>query len=204
MTKAVTLAITGASGAPYALRLIQCLVAAQCRIELLISSAAEVVIDQETELKLPPAGEDVQAQQEYLWQQFPGSEGVLRLYGRSDWFSPVASGTSAPRDMVICPASGGTLSAVAHGASNNLIERAADVALKERRRLIMVTREAPLSTVHLRNMLTLSEMGVVILPASPGFYQHPSSVEDMVDFIVARILDQLQLEQTLLPRWGES
>ena len=106
--------------------------------------------------------------------------------------------------MVICPASGGTLSAVAHGASNNLIERAADVALKERRRLIMVTREAPLSTLHLRNMLSLSEMGVVILPASPGFYQHPKSVADMVDFVVARVLDQLQVEQALLPRWGET
>lgn len=202
MSRAVTLAITGASGALYALRLIQCLVAAQCRIELLISRAAEVVIGQETNLELP-GGDDPQAQQAFLWRHFPGSEGLLRVYGRDDWFSPVASGTSAPRDMVICPASGGTLSAVAHGASNNLIERAADVALKERRRLIMVTRETPVSTVHLRNMLSLSEMGVVILPASPGFYQHPKGVADMVDFVVARVLDQLQIDQHLLPKWGE-
>lgn len=203
MSKAITLAITGASGAPYAMRLIECLVAAEYRIELLISRAAEVVIEQETQLKLPASSEGVQAQQEHLWGYFPGSEGLLRLYGREDWFAPVASGTSAPRDMVICPASGGTLSAVAHGASNNLIERAADVVLKERRRLIMITRETPVSTVHLRNMLTLSEMGVVILPASPGFYQHPKSVDDIVDFVVARVLDQLQIDQALLPRWGE-
>lgn len=205
MSKAVTLAITGASGAPYALRLIECLLAARCRIELLISSAAEVVIRQETSLLLPSAeGDCVEAQQAFLWQRYPGAEGLLKLYSRQDWFSPVASGTSAPRDMVICPASGGTVSAVAHGASNNLIERAADVVLKERRKLIMVTRETPLSTVHLRNMLTLSEMGVVMLPASPGFYQHPTAIEDLVDFVVARILDQLQIDQSLLPRWGEN
>ena len=105
--------------------------------------------------------------------------------------------------MVICPASGGTLSAIAHGASNNLIERAADVALKERRRLILVPREAPYSQVHLENMLKLTQMGALILPASPGFYMQPRSVDELVDFIVARILDQLGIDQDLLPRWGE-
>ena len=117
--------------------------------------------------------------------------------------APVASGSSSPASMVICPASGGTLSAIASGASNNLIERAADVALKERRQLILVPRETPYSEIHLKNMLSLTQMGAVILPASPGFYQNPEGLEDLVDFIVARILDQLQLPHTLLPKWGE-
>ena len=105
--------------------------------------------------------------------------------------------------MVICPCSTGTLSAVATGASNNLIERAADVCLKERRQLILVPRETPFSTLHLQNMMTLSQMGAVILPASPGFYRQPKNIADLVDFVVARILNQLQIEHELLPRWGE-
>ena len=105
--------------------------------------------------------------------------------------------------MVICPASGGTLSAIAYGASNNLIERAADVALKERRQLIVVPREAPYSQIHLENMLKLTQMGAVVLPASPGFYMQPRTVEELIDFVVARILDQLGVPQTLMPRWGE-
>jgi 4-hydroxy-3-polyprenylbenzoate decarboxylase len=117
--------------------------------------------------------------------------------------APVASGSGAPSAMVVCPCSTGCLSAIATGASNNLIERAADVALKERRQLILVPREAPYSTVHLENMLKLSQMGAVILPASPGFYHKPESVDDMVDFVVARILNQLGIEQDLLARWGE-
>lgn len=116
--------------------------------------------------------------------------------------APVASGSGAPSSMVICPCSTGTLSAIACGASNNLIERAADVALKERRKLILVPRESPYSTIHLENMLALSRMGAVILPASPGFYHRPQRVEDLVDFVVARILNQLGIENALLPRWG--
>ena len=115
----------------------------------------------------------------------------------------VASGSGAPSSMVVCPASTGTLSAIACGASNNLIERAADVALKERRQLILVPREMPLSAIHLQHMLSLTQMGATIMPASPGFYRQPQSVADLVDFVVARILDHLGVEQTLLPRWGE-
>ena len=117
--------------------------------------------------------------------------------------APVASGSGAPASMVICPCSTGTLSAVATGASNNLIERAADVALKERRQLILVPRETPFSAIHLEHMLKLSQLGAVILPAAPGFYHRPDSVAAMIDFIVARILNQLGIDHQLMPRWGE-
>lgn len=196
----VTLALTGASGAQYGLRLLQCLLAANCRVYLLISQAAEVVIHTETSIELPI---DIEEQQLFLSARFSAFDEQLQVFGRDDWFSPVASGSSSPSSMVICPASGGTLSAIAHGASNNLIERAADVALKERRELIVVPRETPYSAIHLENMLKLTQMGAVILPASPGFYMRPNSIEDIIDFIVARILDQLNIEQDILPRWGE-
>lgn len=199
-TRTITLAITGASGADYGLRLLQQLIAANCRVYLLISSAAQVVIRTETPLNPP---EDFAAQT-LFWQQWSqAAPDQLRLLARDDWFAPVASGSSSPASMVICPASGGCISAIACGASNNLIERAADVALKERRQLIIVPRETPYSQIHLENMLKLTRMGAVILPASPGFYQKPQSVGDLVDFIVARILAQLGLEQSLLPPWGE-
>ncbi|QIL88359.1 UbiX family flavin prenyltransferase [Microbulbifer sp. SH-1] len=200
-SKTVTLAITGASGAQYGLRLLQCLLAAQVRVWLLLSDAARVVINTETEVMLP---EDEERTASYLRELYGAEEDQLILFGRRDWFSPVASGTGAASSLVICPASGGTLSAVACGASNNLIERAADVALKERRQLILVPREAPYSEIHLENMLKLTRMGAVILPASPGFYQRPQSVQDLVDFVVARILSQLDIEQTLLPPWGNT
>ncbi len=209
---AITLALTGASGAQYGLRLLQCLLLAGRDVALLLSSAAQVVIAAETDVRLPMskdgASEQEQADflQRYLAPLASGNGtnvGKVVVYGKEDWFAPVASGSSAPRSMVICPASGGTLSAVASGASNNLIERAADVALKERRQLIFVPREAPYSAVHLENMLKLTQMGAVIIPASPGFYQRPKTIDDLVDFVVARILDQLDIPQTLVPRWGE-
>jgi 4-hydroxy-3-polyprenylbenzoate decarboxylase len=201
-TKTVTLALTGASGAQYGLRLLECLLAANCRVYLMISRAAEVVIRTETNMVLPEA--DVDSQLEVLRRHYRvKNDDQLVIFSREDWFAPVASGSSSPSSMVICPASGGTLSAIAQGASNNLIERAADVALKERRQLIIVPRETPYSQVHLENMLKLTQMGVVVLPASPGFYQNPKSIDDLVDFIVARILDQLDIEQKVLPRWGE-
>jgi len=181
------------------------LLALDCQVYLLLSRAAEVVIDTETSLGLPESESDYSliAQQEFLEKTYSAKEGQLQLFSREDWFSPVASGSSSPASMVICPASGGTLSSIAHGASNNLIERAADVALKERRQLIVVPRETPYSQVHLENMLKLTQMGAVVLPASPGFYSQPISIQDLIDFVVARILDQLALPQHLMPRWGE-
>lgn len=198
--RSITLAITGASGAQYGLRLLQCLLAANCKVYLMLSSAAEVVIRTETDLDLPA---DFEQQQDFLNEIFSADEEQLQLLAKDDWFSPVASGSSSPRSMIVCPASGGTLSAIAHGASNNLIERAADVALKERRQLILVPREAPYSQIHLENMLKLTQMGAVIIPASPGFYMQPQTINELIDFIVARILDQLGIEQDLMPRWGE-
>ncbi|WP_461535741.1 flavin prenyltransferase UbiX [Spongorhabdus nitratireducens] len=195
----ITVAMTGASGAQYGLRLLECLVRANCQIYLMISSAARVVLETETDEMLP---EDADQTSAYLEQRFEAAEGQIRVFHKEEWMAPVASGSGAPSKMVVCPCSTGSLSSIATGASNNLIERAADVALKERRQLILVVRETPLSEIHLENMLKLTRMGAVILPASPGFYNRPETVEDMVDFVVARVLSQLGIEQALQPRWG--
>lgn len=200
MSKTIALAITGASGAQYGLRLLELLLASDCRVYLMISRAAEVVIRRETDVVLPQTFSEQKA---WFQRHFSPKEGQLQLFSSEDWFAPVASGSSALDALVICPASGGTLSALANGASNNLIERAGDVALKERRKLIIVPRETPYSQIHLENMLKLTQMGAVILPASPGFYQYPKTIDDLVDFVVARILDQLDVKQTILPAWGQ-
>ena len=198
--QSITLAFTGASGAQYGLRLLECLLAADCQVYLMISKAAEQVIATETELELP---DSMPAQQRLLAQSYGAEDGQLLLLDKQDWFSPPASGSSSPSSMVICPASGSTISAIAHGASKNLIERAADVALKERRQLIVVPREMPYSEIHLENMLRLTRMGAVVMPASPGFYHQPTGINDLVDFVVGRILDHLEIKQTIMPRWGE-
>ncbi|MEX1033134.1 MAG: flavin prenyltransferase UbiX [Cellvibrionaceae bacterium] len=198
--RTVTLAMTGASGAQYGLRLLECLLAADCQVYMMISQAAQTVIATETELELP---DSLIEQQRLLAHSFNAEEGQLLLLDKQDWFSPVASGSSSPSSMVICPASGGTLSSIAGGASNNLIERAADVALKERRQLIIVPREMPYSEIHLENMLKLTRLGAVIMPASPGFYHQPAGIGDLVDFVVGRILDHLGIQQAIMPRWGE-
>ena len=198
--RTITVAMTGASGAQYGLRLLQCLLEADCRVYFLISAAAQVVVATETDVQLPG---DPAALGEALRRRYAAGADQLQVFARDQWTAPVASGSSAPASMVICPCSTGTLSAVASGASNNLIERAADVALKERRQLILVPRETPYSEIHLENMLKLTRMGAVIMPASPGFYQRPHSVGDIVDFMVARVLDHLGVEQTLLARWGD-
>ncbi|WP_203301286.1 flavin prenyltransferase UbiX [Marinobacter sediminum] len=199
--RTVNLAFTGASGAQYGMRLLQCLVAAGCRVNVMVSRAAQVVIATETELKLPGTPP---AMQEFLTDWADAEPGQILVFGRDDWFAPPASGSGEKAPLVVCPCSTGTLSALATGASDNLIERAGDVALKERRQLILVPREAPFSEVHLENMLKLTRMGAVIMPASPGFYHKPDSVQDLVDFIVARLLDHLGIAQDLMPRWGEA
>ncbi len=196
---AVTLAITGASGAAYALRLMECLIGAGRSIYVLVSAPGQMVLSMEADLKLP--GQPAQLAQ-LLQQRYAAAPGQIRAFGREQWTAPVASGSSAPRAMVVCPCTTGTLSAIACGASNNLIDRAADVVLKEGGKLILVPRETPLSAVHLANMLRLARLGVVILPANPGFYHRPQNVGDLVDFVVARILDQLGVEHSLVPRWG--
>jgi len=199
--RTVNLAFTGASGAQYGMRLLQCLVAAGCRVNVMVSRAAQVVIATETELKLPGSPP---AMQEFLTDWADAEPGQILVFGRDDWFAPPASGSGEKAPLVVCPCSTGTLSALATGASDNLIERAGDVALKERRQLILVPREAPFSEVHLENMLKLTRMGAVIMPASPGFYHKPDSIQDLVDFIVARLLDHLGIAQDLMPRWGEA
>ena len=196
----VTLALSGASGMAYGLRLLECLLAAEVRVTLLLSQAAHIVAKQELGIALPARAGDLEKQ---LSAGLGAQDGQLRVFGREDWNAPVASGSNPADAMVVCPCSMGTLAAIAHGLSDNLIERAADVMLKEQKKLILVPREAPFSTLHLENMLALSRMNAVILPANPGFYHRPQSVEDMVDFIVARILDQLGIQHELMARWGE-
>lgn len=199
--KTVTLALTGASGLAYGLRLLECLLAQGAEVRLLLSQAAQVVAAQELGLTLPSRPAELE---QWFGDRHPGLPGRLRVFGREDWFAPVASGSGVSGAMVVCPCSMGTLAAIAHGLSDNLIERAADVSLKEGRKLVLVPREAPFSALHLENMLKLARLGAVILPANPGFYHHPQRIEDLIDFIVARILDQLGLDHALLPRWGEA
>jgi len=195
----VTLALSGASGMAYGLRLLECLIQAELQVYLLLSQAAHIVAKQELGVTLPARASDLEKQ---LSRGMGARDGQLRVFGREDWNAPVASGSNPADAMVVCPCSMGTLAAIAHGLSDNLIERAADVMLKENRKLILVPRETPFSTLHLENMLTLSRMNAVILPANPGFYHRPQSIEGVVDFIVARILDQLGIGHTLMARWG--
>jgi len=195
----ITLAITGASGANYALRLIECLIAANYRLYILCSSAGRIVLDTEVGLKLPASPDTAS---KLLTEKFNAKAEQITVFGKEQWFSPVASGSAAPKQMVVCPCTTGAVAAICHGMSDNLIERAADVVIKERGQLILLVRETPFSTLHLKNMLSLSEQGVTIMPASPGFYHKAESVEDLVDFIVGRILDHLGIEQNIMPRWG--
>ncbi len=197
----IALAWTGASGIQYGVRLLECLLASPCRVSLMVSKPAQVVIGTETDLALPARTADLRRA---LVEMFPQGEGRLSVYGRDEWTAPVASGSAVPDAMVVCPCTTATVSAVATGASRSLIERAADVVLKERRQLLLVVRETPFSAIHLENMLRLARSGAVIMPASPGFYHRPETVADLVDFIVARIMDHLRIGQTLLPAWGGS
>ena len=195
----VTVGMTGASGMQYGLRLVECLIKADYTVYLMFTKAAQIVVGSETDCKLPGRTAE---QTRYLSTLYGAREGQLRVYGDEEWTSPVASGSGAPRRMVVCPASMATVSAIATGASENLLERAADVVIKERGHLVIVPRETPFSAIHLENMLKLSRLGVTILPANPGFYNQPTQVAELVDFIVARILDQLDVEHQLMKRWG--
>ena len=196
---AISLVITGASGSCYGLRLLQVLINSGRQVYLMISDAGRVVIELELELKLPA---DQHQAEQFLAERFNAAPGQLLLFGNRQWSAPVASGSNAPEAMVIAPCTMGTLSAIACGASNNLIERAADVMLKERRQLLLLARETPFSEIHLDNMLKLTRMGATVMPASPGFYNRPQTIDELVDFMVARILDHLGIEQQLQPRWG--
>lgn len=196
----ITLGLTGASGLQYGIRLLECLLNAKKKVYLVMSQAAQVVAAMETELNLPAQPENLQT---FLEKKFSVNEKQLKVLGHQQWAAPIASGSNASDAMIICPCSSGCLSAVAQGSSNNLLERAADVMIKEKKPLIIVPREAPYSEIHLENMLKLARMGVSIIPASPGFYHKPKSIDDLIDFIVARILDHLKIEHQLLPRWGE-
>jgi flavin prenyltransferase len=199
--RTITLAWTGASGMPYGMRLLECLLGCGVRVYLLYSQAAQVVAKQEMDVALPARAREAE---EFLVRRFSVSDGALRVFGREEWFAPVASGSNPADAMVICPCSMGTLAAVSCGLADNLIERAADVMMKERRPLVLVPRETPLSAIHLENMLRLARAGAAILPANPGFYHHPARVEDLVDFVVGRVLDQLRVPHQLTPRWGET
>lgn len=195
----IILGMGGASGADYGLRLLEYLLQHDWPVQLLLSSAARLVINRETALQLP---ETPSAMQQFFHERYQCAPQQLQVYGSDEWSAAPASGSALTQGMVVCPCSSGGLAAIANGNSDNLLERAADVALKERRKLILVLRETPLSVLHLENMLRVARAGAVVLPASPGFYQRPTSVAALVDFIVARILDQLQIPHDLLPRWG--
>lgn len=195
----ITLALTGASGMPYALRLLEILLAAGKTVYLVYSQAAQIVAQQEMNLNLPSSPEEAQ---KILCEQFGVSTQQLRVFGKQEWFAPIASGNAVADAMIICPASMGTVAAVAHGLSENLLHRAADVCIKEHRPLIIVPREAPLSALHLENLLKLAQLGCTILPPAAGFYNHPQTIEDMIDFVVARILDQLRIPHSLMQKWG--
>lgn len=197
--KTIAVAFTGASGLPYGLRLVDCLLAADCKVQLVYSPAAQIVAKQELDFTLPSRPAEAEA---LLTARFNAAPGRLAVYGLQEWFAPLASGSNPPDAYVICPCTMGTLAKVAAGMADDLITRAADVVLKEGKKLILVPRETPFSAIHLENMLRLARAGAVILPPNPGFYHHPQGIAGLVDFVVARILDQLGVPQTLVTKWG--
>lgn len=198
--KHIALAITGASGAPYAKRLLEVLLAGEMTVHLMVSAAGRIVLADELNWKLPARAGDIKTM---LVEQFGCGAEQIQVYGEQQWSAPLASGSHRVPTMIVCPCTMGTLSAIACGQSDNLINRAADVMLKESRKLILVPREAPFSAIHLENMLKLARLGVCIMPPNPGFYFNPTELSQIVDFVVARILDQAGIEHALMPRWGE-
>ena len=200
MNPAITLAITGASGAAYALRLMEVLLQSGQSLNLVISKPGQIVLGMETELSLSSKPASIQQQ---LCEHYRLDDpSLLNVYGRDQWTAPIASGSGISRAMVVCPCTTGSLASIAMGHSRDLLERAADVTIKEQKKLILVIRETPLSAIHLEHMLKLARLGVVIMPANPGFYHGVEGISDLVDFMVARILDHLDIEHDLIPRWG--
>ena len=198
--KHVAVAITGASGAVYGLRLVAELLGQGCRVSLMVSGAGRQVLHLERQLTWP---EDTAGFEQQARAYFKADAEQLSCYAEQDFTAPVASGSAAADAMVVIPASMGSVGRIACALSSNLIERVADVMLKERRPLIVVPRETPLNTLHLQNLLTLSQAGAVIVPAMPAFYSQPQSVEDLVDFVVGKVLDTLNMPHALFTRWGE-
>ncbi len=196
--KPIAIALTGASGMPYAISLLRELIKTQEKIYVMISQAASIVISMETDLDL---GSDTKAIEKNLSKYLGAKDGQIEVFSKNQWTAPVASGSNPPRAMVVCPCTMSTLSAIANGHGDNLMHRAADVVIKEHKKLILVPRETPYSAIHLENMLKLSRLGVVIMDANPAFYQNPKTLDDLVNFVVARILDHLDVEHTLLPPW---
>ena len=187
-------AITGASGAPYAVRVLEQLVAARRRVSLIVSGHGLRLLDTEMDIR------SVAALRERVGAE--GWDAAVTVYDDADRGAAPASGSALSAGMLVCPCSMGTLSAIAVGASRSLVERAADVALKERRPLVLVPRETPYGAIHLENMLRLTRAGAVVLPASPGFYHRPRSLDDLVNFVAARVLDHLGVPHALVRRWG--
>jgi flavin prenyltransferase len=187
----VTVAFTGASGAPYAVRLLRALNDAAVPVRLIVSTTGWRLLDEELDI----AGEAALRERTGDWSK-------VIAYRDADRGATPASGSAASRGMVICPCSMGTLASIAQGTTRSLIERAADVVLKERRKLILVPRETPYSAIHLENMLRVTRAGAIVLPASPGYYHRPASIDDLVDFIVGRILSHLDVRHDIGPRWS--
>lgn len=195
----VIVGITGASGTVYGFRLVERLLAGGRDVHLLLTAPGRLVAAMEDGIRLPARPEESARR---LAERFGDTPGTLRCYGEQDWRAPMASGSSGLRTMAVCPCTMATLAAVATGASRNLLERAADVVLKERGTLVLVPRETPLSAIHLEHMLGLARLGVAIVPPSPGFYQRPKSISDLVDFVVTRTLHQLGVRTPEAPGWG--
>jgi 4-hydroxy-3-polyprenylbenzoate decarboxylase len=192
-TPPIVVGITGASGAPYAVRLLQALTSAHRPISLIVSKYGLRLLATESGIESMDALRDAVGID--AWASY------VEVFSNDDRGAPPASGSARTSGMIVCPCSMGTLSAIAVGASRSLIERAADVTLKEQRKLVLVPRETPLSAIHLGNMLRLTRAGAVVMPASPGFYHRPKQISDLIDFMVARMLDQLGVEQKLVKRW---
>ena len=195
----VLIAVTGASGSAYALRLLKRLGGMPPHLHVVVSDAGRQVLRHEAGLKLPAAARSMGND---LAKHMGMPNERISCYGVSDWFSPAASGSSNIDSMVIIPCSMGSLARIAAGCADNLIERAADVMLKEARRLIIVPRETPLSALHLENMLGLARLGARIIPAMPGFYHQPASIDDLLDSVVDRVLSHLDIEDGMMKRWG--